>query len=591
MAQETLILKLETSASARKLNRFHKSMMAFDNKVKGLQGSLRKLETVSKRSWEKFGNHVRRARRRVQVATAKMKKAILSLKGVLTGLGIGLFVRQIFTAAASMERFEMQLKTLTGSGAKARQIMTELQEVNKKSPFELPELVKASAKLKAYGVETENLVDMTERLGKISAGTRSDIGGIALAYGQALAKGKLMGEELRQFMERGVPVREELERMTGLTGSSIDDPMRKGQITADLLTKAIVNLTNETGKFGKAFENTADSLDTKLSNLQDAFFRASAALGKAFEPIFKWILDSLTVIFDKFEKLFARIARGRAGLAADAQARFKAIENTQDKFGQAGNQWHNSKESKAFFQSELERLKGFNYEKMGLGSDKDMPKIPTLTNDTEKLAIATSKVAVKWESIRETIAGGLTNAIMGLIDGTKSLGESLAGIAKQMASMFLNNAISSLIGNISFGGGSAPTGGGVNKWIGGRRITNYAEGGMVTDPSLAVIGEASENEYVIPASKMAESMKRYSSGVRGQAVVPGTGSSYGGGSVGGATVNYSGPILNFNSEEFVPKSAIGAIINSAASRGAAAGESRTIASLKNSRSRRSTLGL
>ena len=180
--------------------------MAFDNKVKSLQGTLRKFERVSKRSWEKFGNHVRRARRRVQVATAKMKKALLSLKGVLAGLAIGAFVRQIFTAAATMERFEMQLKTLTGSGAKAKQIMAELQEVNKKSPFELPELVQASTKLKAYGVETENLVDMTKRLGKISAGTRSDIGGIALAYGQALAKGKLMGEELRQLMERGVPV-------------------------------------------------------------------------------------------------------------------------------------------------------------------------------------------------------------------------------------------------------------------------------------------------------------------------------------------------------------------------------------------------
>jgi pyruvoyl-dependent arginine decarboxylase (PvlArgDC) len=49
--------------------------------------------------------------------------------------------------------------------------------------------------------------------------------------------------------------------------------------------------------------------------------------------------------------------------------------------------------------------------------------------------------------------------------------------------------------------------------------------------------------------------------------------------------------MNFNSEEFVPKSAVGQIINSAVSRGAAAGENRTLSTLKNSRSRRSSLGL
>ena len=49
--------------------------------------------------------------------------------------------------------------------------------------------------------------------------------------------------------------------------------------------------------------------------------------------------------------------------------------------------------------------------------------------------------------------------------------------------------------------------------------------------------------------------------------------------------------VNFNSEEFVPKSAVGQIIATATSRGAKAGEARTLSSLQNSRSRRSNLGL
>ena len=170
---------------------------------------------------------------------------------------------------------------------------------------------------------------------------------------------------------------------------------------------------------------------------------------------------------------------------------------------------------------------------------------------------------------------------MGLLDGTKSLKESLAGVAKQIASMFLQKAIMGLP-IFAAEGAYAP---------GGFRA--FASGGMATRPTLGLVGEAGEDEYIIPASKMAQSMQRYSAGARGEAVIPGTGSSASGGAAGGSstTVNYSGPILNFNSEEFVPKSAVGQIIATATSRGAKAGEARTLSSLQNSRSRRSNLGL
>ena len=190
-----------------------------------------------------------------------------------------------------------------------------------------------------------------------------------------------------------------------------------------------------------------------------------------------------------------------------------------------------------------------------------------------------------WNQIKNTIATGLTSAIEGLIAGTKTLGESLASIAKSIASMFLQSAISNIVGGINFGGGpkKVPTTEAVNY---------FSSGGMVTRPTVGVIGEAGEDEYIIPASKMAASMQRYSAGARGEAVIPGTGSSYAGGGGGSSTtVNYSGPILNFNSEEFVPKSAVGQIIATATSRGAKAGEARTLSSLQNSRSRRSNLGL
>ena len=200
-----------------------------------------------------------------------------------------------------------------------------------------------------------------------------------------------------------------------------------------------------------------------------------------------------------------------------------------------------------------------------------------------------------WGQIKDIIAGGLTNAIMGLIEGTKTLSESLAGILKQIAQILIQKAIMSAIDKIPFGGGGVTTGETtpVNKFATGRRITNYATGGMVTRPTYALIGEAGENEYVIPASKMSGAMDRYSAGARGQAVIPGGGTVASGSGVSSTptVVNYTGPVLSFNSESYVPKSAIPEIINSAARRGAEEGQSKVFGQLKNSRSQRSRVGL
>jgi tape measure domain-containing protein len=235
---------------------------------------------------------------RVGNSAKKAEGAIGGLRNALLTLGLGALVKTAFGAAAEIERTKKQLETLTGTAETAGRIYAELQRVNKQSPFELKDLTGAAAKLSAFGVETKDLVATTERLGKIAAGTGSEIGGIALAYGQVLAKGRLQGEELMQFQERGIGLGKELQKMLGVTGEEFADMTAKGKISSELVVQAIKNMTGETGKFKDAFVNTSETLDAKLSNLKDAFFNAAGALGKAFEPIFKWMINQLTYILN-----------------------------------------------------------------------------------------------------------------------------------------------------------------------------------------------------------------------------------------------------------------------------------------------------
>ena len=225
--------------------------------------------------------------------------------------------------------------------------------------------------------------------------------------------------------------------------------------------------------------------------------------------------------------------------------------------------------------------------------DEIFEKKQKITDETNKATKAIKdqgdaikKVKVTKEEIADLLANEMTNALMGLIEGTKSLGESLASIAKSLAKMFLNAAFQNIFNRMF----QISEQGSYNR-AGGFKAFQY--GGVVNSPTMGIIGEGGESEYVIPASKMDGAMARYSAGARGGAVIPG--GSHESGTVAGGTgntvVEYTGPTLNFNGDEYVPKSAVPDIIGAATKQGAMAGKAQVFGTLRNSRSQRASLGL
>ena len=108
---------------------------------------------------------------------------------------------------------------------------------------------------------------------------------------------------------------------------------------------------------------------------------------------------------------------------------------------------------------------------------------------TVELDKATDKYKITLDQVKDTLANQITSAIEGLIDGTKSLGESLSGLLKTFASMFLRSGIGSLVGQIfpsAKGNVFAQNG-----------IVPYAKGGYIGRPTMALMGEAGP-EAVLP---------------------------------------------------------------------------------------------
>ena len=127
-------------------------------------------------------------------------------------------------------------------------------------------------------------------------------------------------------------------------------------------------------------------------------------------------------------------------------------------------------------------------------------------------------------------------------------------------------------------------------------LAGYADGGYVSGPTNALIGEGGQGEYVIPESKMRESMARYSRGARGSSVIPESGESGtvggdGGGTAIAAPIDVRYTVERINDVEYVTAAQFQAGMQQAAAQGAQRGEQQTLRRLQMSGSTRRRIGL
>ena len=122
-----------------------------------------------------------------------------------------------------------------------------------------------------------------------------------------------------------------------------------------------------------------------------------------------------------------------------------------------------------------------------------------------------------------------------------------------------------------------------------------AEGSYVSGPTATLVGEGGQGEYIIPESKMRESMARYSRGARGSSVIPETGASgtsgEGGGVAVAAPIDVRYTVERINSVDYVTADQFQQGIRQAADQGAKQGEQQTLKRLQMSSSTRKRLGM
>lgn len=264
--------------------------------------------------------------REVQSQAGATERAIGGLGGAIGKLAAAFSVIQaakfVFVSTAEIESQTRSLQVLTGSAEKAGQIIKDLQQLGAATPFTSTELIDSAKRLQAFGVETNKVVETTRRLADVSGATGAELSGLVTAYGQVQAKGKLQGEELLQFQERGVALQQVLREEYKLSGEEFQDALQDGQISAQAVEYAIQKLTTAGGKYADGAVAQSDTLAGRLSTLQDAVQNLASRLGSILAPAMQSILGLAIDIANQVNNVFETILLQRQlGANLSAQQR------------------------------------------------------------------------------------------------------------------------------------------------------------------------------------------------------------------------------------------------------------------------------
>jgi len=141
--------------------------------------------------------------------------------------------------------------------------------------------------------------------------------------------------------------------------------------------------------------------------------------------------------------------------------------------------------------------------------DKEANRIFVL-GETEKAKEVRKLLKIQeqdYERFANTISNTVTSAFMGLFDAMErgqnigdALGDMFRNLVKQLAAAVIQALIFKAIMNAISGGAGAGVEGGAG--LADLLFAGMATGGVVTKPTLALIGEGSESEAVMPLSKL-----------------------------------------------------------------------------------------
>lgn len=228
-----------------------------------------------------------------------------SMNIAIGGWSIGKFVNQMMQVRGQFQQTEMAFKTMLQSEEKADALMKQMIRTAAITPFGVEDVTEGAKQLLAFNVAAEDVNKTLIGLGDVAAGMGLNLKDLVMLYGTTIAKGKMDTMDLYQFLNRGIPIADEIAKVMGLDVTNaikeVQKQIKAGKVTSDVFIQAMQSMTAEGSKFGGLMEAQSKTITGQISNIEDAIEQMFNELGKSQEGVINTGLGVVSTLVENWE--------------------------------------------------------------------------------------------------------------------------------------------------------------------------------------------------------------------------------------------------------------------------------------------------
>lgn len=267
---------------------------------------------------------------KVERSTASMQRSVSNGFGSLNGMlakfggfigafgltaGIGAITRGVIEMASSYKILGDRLTQVIGSADSARVAVGNISDIalitgrNIDGVGKLYE--KSTRAAMAYGLSVDSVKDITlgfSQALRLSGANTQEAYAALVQFGQALASGRLQGDELRSILENNSVFMYELAAAAGKTVSEL----RKLGSEGKLGPKELFEIMTKRGEDGL---NMLQRIDKKASEIPLTFSQSATAVGSAMTKLIGETFFALNAVTDDKQGIFGPLIRGLDAVA------------------------------------------------------------------------------------------------------------------------------------------------------------------------------------------------------------------------------------------------------------------------------------
>lgn len=228
-----------------------------------------------------------------------------SMNIAIGGWSIGKFVNQMMLVRGQFQQTEMAFKTMLQSEEKADALMKQMIHTAAITPFGVEDVTEGAKQLLAFNVAAEDVNKTLIGLGDVAAGMGLNLKDLVMLYGTTIAKGKMDTMDLYQFLNRGIPIADEIAKVMGLDVTNaikeVQKQIKAGKVTSDVFIQAMQSMTAEGSKFGGLMEAQSKTITGQIRNIEDAIEQMFNELGKSQEGVINTGLGVVSTLVENWE--------------------------------------------------------------------------------------------------------------------------------------------------------------------------------------------------------------------------------------------------------------------------------------------------